>query len=325
MKLSNRILLNALYAASFTIASTHVAQAQNYPAHPVHILTSEAGGGLDFAARMIAQGMNGSFGQQVIVDNRGGAGGIIAVEAVAKAQPDGYNLVLYGSNIWLLSFLQDNVPWDATRDFAPVSLVASSPNILVLNPSVPANSVKELIALAKAKPGELNYGGGSAGSSTHLSAELFKSMAGVNIVRIPFKGTASALTAVLGGQIQMMFVTAGTIAPHIKSGRLKALATTGSKPSALMPELPTIAAAGLPGYESVSIVAILAPAKTPTAIVTKLNQEIIKGINRSDVKERFLAAGVEPVGSSPAELAATMKSEIVRMGKVIKDAGIRAE
>jgi len=195
-----------------------------YPTKPVRITTAEAGGGNDLAARMIAPGLTASLGQPVVVENRGGAGGAIAAEYVAKAPPDGYTLLLYASNVWLIPFLQSNVRYDPVRDFLPISLLTTSPLILVVHPSLPANSVKELIALARARPGALNYGSGGTGSQTHLSAELFKSMAAVNIVRVSYKGNGPALTDVLSGQLQVMFVTTDTVAPHRQSGRLRALA-----------------------------------------------------------------------------------------------------
>jgi tripartite-type tricarboxylate transporter receptor subunit TctC len=314
----------SLSCLALTCAAALPALGQEFPTKPVHILTSEAGGGLDFGARLLGQGMSQGMGQQVIVENKGGAGGILAIETVARAAPDGYSLVYYGSNIWLDGFLSDHSTWDPIKDFAPITITTSGPNFLVVHPSVPANNVKELIALAKAKPGVLNYGGGAAGASTHLSAELFKAMAGVDIVRIPFKGTGPAINALIAGQVQVMFSTP-VIVPHIKSGRVRALAVTSARPSALMPQLPTIAESGIPGYESVSLSAVFAPAKTPAAIISRLNQEMVRALNRPDIKEKFLSAGVEVVGSTPEQLLATEKSEMARMGKVIRDAGIRAD
>ena len=312
--------ISLLFCAALLAAPAH-----GYPTRPIRLVTAEAGGGNDFAARVIVQGLGGSLGQQMVVDNRGGAGGQIAVEIVAKSQPDGYTLLLYANNIWLIPLLRSNVPYDAVRDFAPITWVARSPSTVVVHPSLPVNSVQELIAYAKARPGELNYGSGGTGSTTHLSVELFKAMTGVNIVRIPFKGNGPALNALVGGQLQVMFATAGSVAPHIKSGRLKALAVTSAQPSSLTPGLPTVAAAGLPGYESISIYGLYAPAKTPAAIVKRLNGAIVQVLGRADARERFLTSGVEVVGSSPEQLAAVMKAEIARMDKVIKDAGIRED
>ena len=309
---------------SMIVSVSGAAYAQNYPSKPVRLVAAGVGGGSDFAARLIAQGLAAPLGQQVIVDNRPGAGGLIAGEIVAKAPPDGYTLLLHGSAIWLAPFLRDHVAYDPVRDFAPVTLAVSSTNVIVVHPSVPVRSVQQLIALAKAKPGELNYGSGSVGSGAHLAAELFKSMAGVDIVRIPYKGGGLAVNALIGGQLHLMFPVVGSVLPHIKSGKLRALAATSAQPSALLPDLPTVASAGLPGYESVSIFGILAPSKTSKAIVNRLSQEIARVLNRADVREKFLNVGTEAVGSSPAQFEAAIKSEMTRLGKLIKEVGIRA-
>ena len=301
----------------------HAAYGQNYPSKYVRIVTTEPGSASDFASRLIAQRLSETLGQQVIVDNRGG--GIAAIELVAKAQPDGYSLLLYGALIWLLPYMRDHVPWDPVRDFAPITLVLSSPNILVVHPSLPVKSVKDLIALAKAKPGELNYSSGPAGTSTHLAAELFKSMARVDIVRVPFKGNVPGLAALISGEVQLVFPTAGSGSIHVKSGRLRALAVTSAEPSALFPGLPTMAESGLPGYETVSILGMFAPAKTPENILRRLHQEIVAVVNRADVKEKLLSAGAEARTSTPEELAATVKAEMAKWSRIIKDAGIRAD
>ena len=246
------------------------------------------------------------------------------METVAKAPPDGYTVLVYGSTIWITPLLQ-NTPYDPVTDFAPITLVAISPHAIVVHPSLPVKSVRELIALAKAKPGDLNYASLGTGTSTHLGAELFKSMAHVNIVRVPYKSAATQMADLLSGQVQMTFSTTGAAMPHVKSGRLRALAVTSAKPSALMSGLPTVAASGLPGFESGAIYVMFAPSGTPAAIISRLNQETVRYLNQADVKERFFSAGLEAVGSTPEELAAKMKSEMARLGKVIKDAGIRAE
>ncbi len=300
-------------------------QAQDFPDKPIRIVTSGVGGGNDFAARLIAQGLSGSLGQRVIVENRPGASGIIAAQTVSNALPDGYTLLLYSGSIWLLPVLRNDVPYDPVRDFSPITLAVSSPNILVVHPLLPVKSVKGLIALAKARPGELNNAGGESGSTTHLAAELFKAMAGVKIVHVPYKSGATRMADLIAGHVQLMFATAGSVMLHVKSGRLRALAVTSAQPSALVPGVPTVAASGLSGYESESPFAIFAPAKTPTTIINRLNQEIVGVLNKADVKERFFSAGVEIVGSSPGQLAATVKSEMARMAKVIKDAGIRID
>lgn len=317
-----RFVVWALSVGTMVLAAG-AASGQSYPSKPIYIVTGTAGGASDFVARLVAQGMTGSVGQQVVVENQGSASGIMAAQTVARAPRDGYTLLAYGSPIWIMPFLQDNVPYDPVRDFAPVSLTVSSPNILAVHPSLPVTSVKELIALARARPGDLNYGAGASGGSPHLSAELFKTMARVNIVHVAYRGVGPALTALISGEVQIMFPSAGAAAPHLKSGRLRALAVTTARPSALFPALPTVAASGLPGYESVSVFGMFAPARTPATLINRLNQEIVRALHRKDVKERLFNSGIETVGSSPEEFAATIKSDMAKWGKLIKDAGIR--
>ncbi len=300
-----------------------VACAQEFPSRPLRIVASEAGGGGDFAARLIAQGLTASLGKPVVVENHGG--GVIAGEIVAKAAADGHTLLLYGNTFWLLPLMRERMPYDPLRDFAPVTMATRATNILVVQPSLPVKSVSDLMELAKAKPGELNYGSAAAGTANHLAGELFKAMAGIDLVRVPYRGTASVLNALLAGQVQLMFATAASVPPQVRAGRLRALAVTSLEPSILFPELPTMAAAGLPGFESVSLHGVFVPAKTPAAFVNRLNGAIVQVLKRTEVRERFLANGVEIIAGSPSELAATMKSEIARMGKVIRDAGIRDE
>jgi tripartite-type tricarboxylate transporter receptor subunit TctC len=303
------------------ILSISVASAQVYPSKPIRIVTAAVGGGSDFASRLIAQGVSGPLGQPVIVENRPT---FIAIETVAKAPPDGYTVFYGGSTLWISPFLQD-VSWDPLRDFTPVVLATVSANTLVVHPSLPVNSVKELIAFARARPGALNYGAGGSGSTPHLTAELFKLMAGVDIVRVPYKGVAQAVTDLISGQLQVMFPATALVAPHVASGRLKALAVTSAQPTALLPGLPTVAASGLPGFVSESIDGIVAPAKTPAAIVNRLNQEVARYINTPEAKQRFLDTGVEVVRRSPEEFAAAIKSDMAVWGKIIKDARIRAD
>jgi len=305
-----------------TVLGTGTISGQDYPNKVVRIVTSEIGGGSDFGARVIGPGLATRLGQQMIVENRVAQ---IAIETVAKAPPDGYTLLFIGSPLWVLPFLRANLPYDPVRDFSPVSLTTTSSSTLVVHPSLPVKSVKELIALAKARPGELNFASGSAGSSTQLAGELFKSMAGINIVGIVYKSSGPALIDLLGGHIQLGFASAGPVSAHVKSGRLRALAVTSAQPSALAPGLPTVAASGLPGYESASRQGLFAPTGTPAAIVGRLNREIVQLLNQPDMKEKFFNSGVEAVGSTPEEFAAKIKSEIARLGKVIKDTGVRSE
>ncbi len=296
--------------------------AQSFPERPIRVVTSGVGGGLDLAARIIGPSLSANLGQTIVVDNR--ASGVIPGEIVSKAPPDGYTLLFFGSTFWTGPLLQ-KAPYDPVRDFAPISLTNRSPNVLSVHPGVAANSVKELIALAKARPGALNYGASGTGAPNHLAAELFKAMAGVSIVRISYKASGAAINALIGNEIQMMFVPAATVTPHLKTGRLRALAVTSAEPSRLAPDLPTIAASGLPGYESVSIYALFAPARTPAAIVRRLNQEVARVLNQQEVRDRLFASGLESAGSTPEQLAATLKSEMTRMGKLIREAGIKAQ
>lgn len=313
-----------LIALMFVACSAAYAQA-TYPTRPIRIVTAAAGGASDFAARIIAQGLTNSFGQQVIVDNRGGGSGIIAAQIVTKSPADGYALLLFTSPIWLLPFLQDNVPYDPAKDLAPISLTDRSPSVLVVHPSLPAKSVRELINLAKARPGELNYSRASAGGPSHLAAELFKAMAGVNIVPVPYKGGGPAALAVLAGEVELTFASPGAAAAPIKLKRLRALAVTTAKPSLLFPGLPTIAASGLPGFESVLVNGMFAPAGTPAFIINRLNQEVVQILRRAEVKERFFNTGMETVGTSPEEFESIVKSEMAKWGKLIKAAKIRGD
>jgi tripartite-type tricarboxylate transporter receptor subunit TctC len=257
----------------------------------------------------------------VIVENRATTvSGVIA----AKAAPDGYTLLLAANASWLGRFLQD-MPYDAVRDFAPVSTVSNQPVVLVVHPSLPAKSVKELIALAKSKPGELFYGSSSTATVSHLAGELLKALAAIDIVRVPFKGAGPALIALFGNQVQLTFPTPSVVPQHVKAGRLRALAVSSLQPSPLLPDLPTMAASGLPGYEVVSRAGIFAPAKTPAHIINRLNQEIVRALASADVREKILALGSEPRGSTPEEFRNIIKADMTRMGKVIKDAGMRED
>ena len=291
---------------------------QAYPSKLLRIVTAATGSANDWSSRVLAQELAASLGQQVIVENRGG----LSMEYVAKAAPDGHTILGYGSAAWLTQFLRDNPPWDPLRDFLPVTLAMSSPNILVVHPSMPVKSTRELIALAKAKPGQLNYAAGTIGAAPHLASELFNAMAAVNIVRVGYKGTGPSVIALIGGEVHMMFAGLGSIAPHIKTGKVRALAVTSLKPSALTPDLPTVASI-LPGYESTSVLGVFVPAKTPAAIVARLQQEIARAVHKPEVKDLLFKAGVEANGTTTEEFGAFVKTEMARMGKVIRDSGIR--
>jgi tripartite-type tricarboxylate transporter receptor subunit TctC len=296
--------------------------AQEYPARPVRIVTSAVGGTTDLVARFIAQGLTASLGQQVIVDNR--PTGIIPADIVVKAPSDGYTLLFSGSSLWMMPLLQ-KVPFDPVKDLVPITLATSTPNLVVVHPAVPAKTIKELIALARAKPGALNYGSGATGAASHLAAELFKYMAQVNIVRVPYKGQGPAVLGLLGGEVQIGFASTGSVAGHVKSGKLRALAITASKPSAVVPGLPTVAESGLSGYRSTTSAGMFAPVGTPAQRIAFLNREIVQALNKQEVKDLLFRDGSEVVGSSPQEFAASIKAEMASMGKVIKAAGIRTE
>ena len=318
-----RLLAVWILAVAAIVPITDMAFGQTYPNRPVRLVATAAGGAGDVAARIIGQNISGSLGQPVVVENRGT--GIVPGEIVAKAPPDGYTLLIAGTVIWLSPFLQEHLPFDPLKDFSPITLAVTTPNVLVVHPSLPVKSVKDLVALARSKPGVLNYGSTGSGSSYHLAGELFKSMARVDIVRVAYKGSAQGLNDLISGQLHLMFPTAPAGLPHLRSGKLKGLAVTSTGPSALVPGLPTASASGLPGYESGSILGIFAPARTPEPIVHRLNQEIVRVLNNAEQKEKFLGLGLEAVGNSPEQFTATIKSEMAKWGKVIRDAGIRAE
>jgi tripartite-type tricarboxylate transporter receptor subunit TctC len=298
------------------------AGAQNFPLKPVRIVTTEAGSGTDFGARMVAQCIAGPLGQPVVVENRGG---VMPNEVVAKALPDGYTIVHNGSALWLLPFVQAGLNWNPQRDFIAVSMTDQSPNVLLVQPSLPAKSVQELIALARAKPGELNYARAAPAGPTHFSAELFNVLAGIKITPIPYKGGGPAVIGLLSAQAHLMFAPAAVAMPHVNSGKLRGLAVTTAQPSALFPQLPTMAAAGVPGYEYVAMFGEFVPAGTPLSIVNRLSREIQHCMQKPEVKEKFLAAGVEAVGTTPERFAAIVKSEMAKWGRLIKDTGIRAD
>ncbi len=316
--------VSALHIAALLVfANAHAAMAaspEDFPQRTVHIATSEAGGAGDLVSRILGQGLSAAWGQQVVIENRPAT----AAEFVAKARPDGHTLLLYGNTIWIAPLLR-TVQWDPARDFSPVMLVARIPNVLVVTPSLPVKSVRELIALAKQKPGALNYASSALGSSTHLAAELFNAMAGIDIMRINYKGVSIAITDLTSGRVQVMFLAPGAVAPQIKAGKLRALAVTGEKPTSLFPGLPTVAASGVPGYESAAMFGLFAPIKTPASLVARIHQDAVRVLGRADVAERLLGVSAEVVGNTPEAFAALLKKETARWSEVIRKAGIRAE
>ena len=311
-------------AASVGLAFLVVATAygQDYPNKPIRIVAPGAGGGTDFTARIVATGLASALNQQVIVDNR--ATTFLASEVASKSAPDGYTLHANGTSLWTNPILR-KMPYDAIKDFVSVSQLVREVTVMAVHPSLPVKTVQDFIALAKARPGELNYAGTTPGAPAHLAAELFKSLAGVNIVHVPYKATAPSVLAVMSGEAQMTITDSGTLSPHMKAGRLRGLAVTTAQPSPLVPGLPTIAASGVPGYEAVNITGLWAPTNTPAPIIARLNQEVVRHLNTAEVKTRFFNAGVEVVASTAAELDALVRSENAKMIKVIRDARIPTE
>ena len=316
-------VLLVLWAAWSHAASTDPA----YPTKPIRVLAPfPAGSGVDVVARMIGTPLGQSIGQPVVVDNRPGAAGRIACELAARAAPDGYTLLLgNASTLAMLPSLDRRVAFDPVKSFAPIAIISSSANVLVVHPSVAVTSVPGLVALAKAKPGSLNYGSAGSGNSTHLAAELFKLSAGVDLVHVPYKGTPPMITDLLAGQIQLSFTSILSALPHIQQGRLRALGVTSLKRAASLPAVPTISEAGLKGYEMVVWQGLLAPTNTPGAIVTRVNREVVKILEMPDTRARLAAQGLEPVGGTAEQFAAYIGSEVAKWSKVVKHAGITAE
>ncbi|HMH17625.1 MAG TPA: tripartite tricarboxylate transporter substrate binding protein [Burkholderiales bacterium] len=302
------------------------AYAQDYPSKPVRIVVPFAPGGPnDIIVRLVAQKLTEAWGQPALVENRAGAGGNIGTDAVAKATPDGYTLLSVGPGSLIINPLLGKVPYDTARDFAPVTLMARAPNALVAHPSLPANSVKELITLARLQPGRINYGSGGNGSTPHLAGALFASMAGIELTHIPYKGTAPAMADLIGGQVQIAFLGIPTVLPHVKSGKLRVLAVTGKRRSPELPGVPTVDEAGVPGYELSPWYGLLAPAGTPREIVARLAAEVTKIMRAADITEKLAVQGAEVAGGSPEEFAAVIQADILTWGRVIKSTGIHSE
>jgi tripartite-type tricarboxylate transporter receptor subunit TctC len=321
-------LLAALWTAFVASSAAHggAAAGDTYPTRSIRVIVPQsAGGSTDLAARVVTQKLGESLGQTLVIDNRPGAGSLNGTDTVAKAAPDGYTLLCVAASFTINPSLHEKLPFDPIRDFVPITRLAALPHILVVHPTLPVKSVKELIALAKAKPGELNYASSGIATSTHLAAELFRHMTGTDMVQVPFKGGAPGMVGLLSGQVQLYFATISTALPHVKSGKVRALAVTSSKRSIVAPEYPTLAEAGVSGYEHASWVGLLAPAKTPGAIVSKLQAESLKAVNLQDVKGHLLRDGLEPVGDTPQEFAAIVKAEVAKWKKVVKAAGIKPQ
>jgi tripartite-type tricarboxylate transporter receptor subunit TctC len=322
---TRRNLCIALALAGLALAFD--APAQGYPAKPIHfIVPYPAGGPLDTVARLLGAKLSESTKQPVVVDNKPGAGGNIGADFVAKSPPDGYTILMGAVATHAINpTLYASIPYDPVRDFIPVTQVASTPNVLVVNPSVPASNVREFIAYAKANPGKLNFGSGSTGSAGHLAGELFDTLAGVKMVHVPYKGAGPAMQDLVAGQIQLMFDNLASSLGQIKAGRVKALAVTTAQRTTLAPDLPTIAESGLPGFDISTWFGIFLPAKTPQAIVEKLHAEFTRALASTDVREKMLQLGAEPVGSRPEEFAAFIKSEADKYAKLVKASGAKVD
>ena len=303
------------------------ARAQDYPIRPLRfIVPYPPGGAADIVARMVAQKLTAALGATVVIDNRAGAGGNLGTDLAAKAAPDGYTLLM--GNVGPIAInpgLFRKLPYDPLRDFAPVSLLAVYPNVLVINPSLPVKSVTDLIGYARVRPGQLAFASAGNGSSTHLAAELFKSMAGIEMMHVPYKGGSQAVVDVIGGQVQMYFSSVLGALPHVKSGKLRALAVTGSRRSRAAPELPTIAECGFPGYEANNWLGLLVPAGTPNPVITRLDQEIVKAFAQPEFHEKISVQGGDAETGSPAQFAAYIRAEIKKWAQVIKASGAQAE
>jgi tripartite-type tricarboxylate transporter receptor subunit TctC len=322
-----RRFIAAVLAASIGSSTAVLAQgAEGYPAKPIRlILPFPPGGGTDILGRVLSDRLASQLGQPVVVENRGGAGGNVGAEAAAKSAPDGYTIVLVAPSLAISPSLYSKLNYDPVKDLAPVSLVATVPNVMITHPSVPANTLAEFIALAKKNPGAMNFGSGGSGTSNHLAGELFNIVAGVKLVHVPYKGVNLAMNDVLAGQIHLVVIGIPAAAPHIKAGKLRALAVIDSKRAAALPEVPTVAEAGLANFEVTTWYGVLAPAGTPRTIVTRLNAEIVKAMQAADTKERLAAMATEPVTSTPEAFGQLIREEIVKWGKVVREAGLKAD
>lgn len=318
------LCIPAVALAAFTTAA-YSQDAANYPSRPIRVIVPFApGGGLDITTRLIAQKLTEKWGQNIVVDSRPGAATIVGTQIASKAAPDGYTLLMITTTFAINPGLRSKLPYDPVQDFTPVTQLNSQPNVIVVAPSFAARSVKDLIAMAKAKPGELTFASPGAGSAPHLSAEMFQRAAGVSMIHVAYKGIPPAVTDVLGGRVAMLFTTTISAAPHIKAGKLRAVAITSAKRQASMPDVPTVGET-LPGYRAEAFQGMVAPAGVPQPIVNKLSAEVARIVQLPEVTQRFQLDGAEAVGSTPKEFAAFLKAEMQKWSKVIKDAGIKAE
>jgi tripartite-type tricarboxylate transporter receptor subunit TctC len=316
-----------VFATAAAMLLPQLAAAQAYPDKPIRVIVPvPAGGTPDVVARMVAPGLSGLLGQQLVIDNRGGAGALIGTELAARAVPDGYTLFFSSpGSLTILPHLHKNIAYDPIRDFAPVSLVCIGPFLLLTHPAVPVRTVKDLIALAKSEPGKLNYASAGNGTPNHLAMEMFKSMAGVNITHVPYKGAPQAVTDLIGGSVELMFNSIPPALPHIRSGRLKLLAVASVRRSAQLLDVPTVSEAGVPGFEAITWFGLLAPAKTPKQIVARLNELIVKVVRAPELKSQFEILGYDAVGGSPDEFAAFIRAESEKYAKVVKLSGAKVD
>jgi tripartite-type tricarboxylate transporter receptor subunit TctC len=315
---SPRILARMLAAGAAVLGMAGVHAQESYPSKVIRIVTAAPGSNNDWGARLLADEISSNLGQRLIVENRGG----LAAEVVAKSPPDGYTMLFYGPAAWTLQLFRP-VGYDPVRDLAPVTLAMTSPIVLVVHPSLPVRSVKELVALARSRPGDLNYASGTIGATPFIAGELFKHMAKVNIVRVPYSGTGPSMIGLLSGEVELMFPGAGSVWHFVQQNKLRALGVASAKPSPLTPGLQPLALT-VPGYEATSMIAFFVPAKTPATIVTRLNRELVLALGKPDVKERLIRGGVEAVGSSPEELGAYVKADIAKIEVLVRSAGLGA-
>jgi len=319
-------MIFASTASAVLFVPACVAFAQTYPAKPIRIVVPHtAGGATDLIARPLANFLAEKFNQSVVVDNRGGAGSLIGTELVAKAAPDGYTLLAVASSLTMTPSLHKDLPYDPVRDLAPITMMVDLCNLLVVQPALPAKSVRELIAYAKANPGQINFGSSGVGSGTHISMGLFMYMTGTRMVHVPYKGGGQLVNALLGGEVQVSFATIPTAIPFVKAGKLRALAVSTARRSEIVPDTPTIADSGVPGYDYSTWYGLLAPAHTPQPIISKLHAEVVRVIHMPEMKSMLRQAGIEAVGNSPHEFAAIIKTEVARWIKVVDAAGVKAE
>ncbi len=326
--MSARILCAVLLVACASVQAQTPATSsgQTYPVKPIRIVVPFApGGGADIIARILGQKMTDKWGQQVVVDNRAGASGNIGNELVARAVPDGYTLLMASSALAINPSVFKRVSYDAVRDFAPITQPVLLPNILVVHPSLPVKTVKDLIALAKSRPGQISYASAGAGTGTHLAAEMFKIMAGVDMVHVPYKGGGAVIGDLLGGQVALTFATLPSVMPYVKAGRLRAVAMTTSRRWPGLADVPTIAESGFPGFEISTWIGLLAPAGTPKEVVGKLHDEVVRILKLPDIRERIEGLGMEPVGDTPDQFAQYIRSEITKYAKIVKQSGARVD